>query len=275
MVTYKCNYCNYVTRHKGNYERHLSKKKSCSTSDTDIVLINNQSDVHSLVAPYGSEKLPLALNSDKDERSENDCIYCGKVFSKRSNLNRHMELNCKVMNLEIGKLKDAKSKLENENMELKEKLKSLETELINKPTTINNTININGYGDENISYITSSFANKLIDAPYTAIPNIIKSIHFHPEYPENHNIRITNKKEPYAKVYQNNKWILTDKTELIEGLVDKGKNILDDHRDENLHSEFKNKCYNHFAEKYENNDKDLLKKINKDVELVVLNNSDS
>lgn len=273
MVTYKCNHCNYVTKHKGNYERHLSKKKSCSNTDTNMVITNKQNVVRSSLAPYGSEKLSLALNSDKDEKSENDCIYCGKVFSKRSNLNRHMELNCKVMNFEIGKLKDAKSKLENENMELKEKVKSLETELINKPTTINNTININAYGNENISYITSSFANKLIEAPYTAIPNIIKSIHFHPEYPENHNIRITNKKEPYAKVYQNNKWVLTDKTELIEGLVDKGKNILDDHRDENLHSEFKNKCYNDFSEGICDENGELVKKTSKDVELLIINHS--
>ena len=227
----------------------------------------------SLVAPYGSVQLPLALNLEGSEKSENDCIYCGKIFSKRSNLNRHMELNCKVMNLEIGKLKDAKSKLENENMELKEKLKSLETELINKPTTINNTININGYGNENISYITSSFANKLIEAPYTAIPNIIRSIHFHPSYPENHNIRITNKKEPYAKVYQNNKWVLTDKTELLEGLVDKGKNMLDDHRDKNVHSEFKNKCYNNFSEGICDENGELVKKTSKDVELLIINHS--
>ena len=36
-----------------------------------------------------------------------------------------------------------------------------------------------------------------------------------------HNIKITNKKEPYVKVRKNDKWELQDKKEILENLVDK------------------------------------------------------
>ena len=116
--------------------------------------------------------------------------------------------------------------------------------------------------------------NNLVASPYVALPKLIKNIHFHPEHPENHNIRITNKKEKFIKVYKNNKWQLEDKKQVIENMVDKGKSILDEHRDKTLHSDFKNQCYDHFSEKFENDDKDLKKKLNTDVELVILNNTE-
>lgn len=196
-----------------------------------------------------------------------------------------MESSCKPVKCAVSDLTVEKTKLMIENNKLEEKVKQLQTDLINKPSVINNTINqtnnqinnqiinINSFGNEDTSYINGNLVNKYLEAPYTALPNLLKSIHFHPKHPENHNIRITNRREPYAKVFEDNKWLLKDKNQVIEDIRDKGKLILDNYRDEEKHSAFKNMCYNEFCEKYDKEDKDLIDRIFKDIELLILNNS--
>ena len=70
----------------------------------------------------------------------------------------------------------------------------------NSHNTTNNTIIINNYGDEDTKYITSDYILKLLkNKPAKAIPELIKYTHFNDKHPENQNIKITNKKEPYIK----------------------------------------------------------------------------
>ena len=70
----------------------------------------------------------------------------------------------------------------------------------------NNIIVLNGFGNEDISYITGDFVKKLISAgPYACIPKLVRRIHFHPKHKENHNIRIPNKSRNMAKIYNGNR----------------------------------------------------------------------
>ena len=48
-------------------------------------------------------------------------------------------------------------------------------------------------------------------------------MHFNKELPENHNIRITNKKLKFAEVKKNNKWLLQHKKKTLSELIEKGK----------------------------------------------------
>ena len=113
----------------------------------------------------------------------------------------------------------------------------------------------------------------LIDTPYTAIPNIIKYIHYDPEHPENNNMRITNKKDPYIRLLENNKWRVDNKKLVISNLIDKGKLILDKYRSSEMHTTFKNNCYDKFIDQIENDDKVLIKQMISDLELLIMNNS--
>ena len=142
----------------------------------------------------------------------------------------------------------------------------------------NNIININNYGDENTKYITSDYILKLLkNRPAKAIPELIKYTHFNDAHPENHNIKITNKKEPYIKVRKNDKWELQDKDATITDLIDRQQIHL---LDENVEKKIEDSCSN--TEKnniercsvlYNNDDKDYMKKIYNESELVIINNS--
>ena len=97
----------------------------------------------------------------------------------------------------------------------------------NNNITVNNNIQLNNYGHENLDHITSEIFKKLIETPYKSIPGLIKNIHFSEECPENKNVRITNKKLPYAEVFKDNKWEICNKTEIVNEMVSTKSKILD------------------------------------------------
>ena len=145
----------------------------------------------------------------------------------------------------------------------------------NSNNTTNNTVNIhiNNYGDENTKYITNDFILNLLNKPYIAIPELIKYTHFNDKHPENQNIKLTNKKEPYIKVLKNKKWELVDRKDTINDLIDKKHSLLNTI---DIKNNFNNNTYNRielFNQKYLNDNKELLNKLYKDSELVLLNNS--
>ena len=122
-------------------------------------------------------------------------------------------------------------------------------------------------------YISNDFLNKLLKTPYSAIPKLLKEIHFNKNHPENRTIRIRNKKLKYAEVHNNKKWEYRNKKEVIEDLVEKGYCILDDNFDEE-----KDKIIptvkNNFEKFKDNFDKKEVKdKIEDNAELLIINNS--
>ena len=165
-------------------------------------------------------------------KEQYECIYCNKRFTRNSNLRRHMNQYCKnkqnhinegiYHNIidtldEIKKDTDEHRKKEEEwNQERKElynKLEKANKNVYNNNYFNQNNIIIHNRGEENTKYIPGDYLTELLKLPYQAIPKLIKYIHFHPEHPENHNIRITNRKEPYVRVFKDQKWNLADKKE--------------------------------------------------------------
>ena len=120
---------------------------------------------------------------------------------------------------------------------------------------------------------TSDFINSIIDIPYTSLPKLLTNIHFHPNHPENHNVRLTNKKLPYITIWKNNKWQICDKKQVLNELVDKGYNFLDTQYNGLIINNTQNTdIFTEFKQKYEANDPILHKKLVKDIEIVMLNN---
>ena len=111
-----------------------------------------------------------------------------------------------------------------------------------------NNIIIHNYGDEDTKYITSDYILNLLKyKPAKAIPELIKHTHFNEEHPENQNIKITNKKEPYIKVRKNDKWELQNKDETINDLIDRQQIHL---MDESIEEKIEETCNNLEKSKY-------------------------
>ena len=142
--------------------------------------------------------------------------------------------------------------------------------------TQNNTINIhiNAFGSENTEYLDDNAILQCIDLVYKSIPAIIEKLHFNPQHPENHNIRITNKKLPYASVMGNNqRWKTVDRKDAIDKMVTNGYYMLDE-KYENNKDKFdprKQKNFESFKNNFEIEEKNTMKMVKGDVEMLVLN----
>ena len=199
---------------------------------------------------------------------------------------RRHEKTCKIK-MEKENDKNLKKQVE----ELKETVEKLLLEKSNTITTnsnnsttnkdsfnTNNTIIINNYGDEDTKYITSDYILKLLKSkPAKAIPELIKYTHFNEEHPENQNIRITNKKEPYIRVRKNDKWELQNKEDTITDLIDRQQvhlinEVVGDNVDTVCSNSEKiniNRC-NHL---YNDEEKEYMKRLYNESELIIINNS--
>ena len=222
----------------------------------------------------------------KKKKKVYECELCKRQYSKNSNLHRHFN-KCKIKNNLYIENQIIKAKQQSKDeliLELKKEKEYMRIEiakLLDKVGNITNITNnqqnvfINSHGNENLDYISQNFLNNLLKIPYSAVPTLIKNIHFHPEHPENRNIQITNKKLKWAKVWEGNKWIILDKRSVIENMVDKGFNIIDGQyrNEDSILEPPKKKKYTDFQKKFENLDKNIHKILQKDIEVLVINNS--
>ena len=255
---------------------------------------------------FGSKKLHLAPFSGEPEVcSENQCKYCLKFYSKTSNLNKHLK-NCKKKkeiesacadeNEELKKeIKEMKEEHNKEILELKETVKILinNSDSLSGNTTNNNnshnnihsnntdnsthnTININNYGSENKDYITKEYLIKLLKEPFQAIPRLIEYTHFNKDHPENQNIKLPNKKQPYVKVLKDDKWVYADRKSTILDLIDEKHSELNDgpliKHVEDKFSEHLQDRFERFNDRYLNDEKDFTTQLYKETELVMINN---
>lgn len=224
------------------------------------------------------------------------CEFCEKNFNRKDNLFRHTS-TCKknkVVNDESSselqddssdknfyskkEVEDLIRRTKNEyelkvvkNMTIIDELRTQVGLLINNQgsnnITFNTNIVLNAFGKENTSYITSDYVKLLINnGPIESIPKLLEHIHFNPEHVENQNIQIPNKKEPYAKIFNGTKWEISDRKRAIRDMTDKAYNILTEHYAGG------NEYMNRLKTQYDDNDKILTKRINKDTEMMIINN---
>jgi uncharacterized UPF0160 family protein len=124
------------------------------------------------------------------------------------------------LNLQLEQQKNEfETKLQTQTKQIEKLMDKLE---INNYTNSNNTIinnvtnNINllNYKDTDTSHLTDEDYKKCLRKASRCVLKLIEKVHFNPEKPENMNVYISNMKDKYMMMYQDNKWTLTNKDEL-------------------------------------------------------------
>jgi hypothetical protein len=170
-----------------------------------------------------------------------------------------------------ARIKELEHKLE--IAELKEKLANA-TKVTNNYKTINNITNvtINAFGKEKIDYITDEKKIKYCKESYDSFKKYLNDVHFNPDHPENHNIKLQNKKENICLIMENNKWNHIPKDILYDRMKMAAHSALTD-----TYNEHKSKFdprrkdrFEEFVKKYDEEDKKLNKKIDKDIDVLFL-----
>ena len=284
MVVYECERCHKKFNHKGNYNAHINRKKPCNISN--------------------KESKEVIVNSIIKESIDNKCMYCNQVFSRADSLKRHLLNYCENRNRIIMQNDDLKK----ENEKLREEMENFKKNsdaktIINNVTkiennnqmiinqNIQNNININAFGKEKNDFISTEDLTSIVKHPENGIPKLIRMIHFNPLYPENQNVKLKNKKEPYLNVFNGKQWELKNKEETIHSLIASKKEIADEYFDskiDNIHELLISKRYEAYTDAideylnsividddkksiYKNKYKRLYDKLFKQVNLILLN----
>ena len=224
------------------------------------------------------------------------CNICNQRFTRQLHYDNHLltnkHKNCEKVSLELGNL-TIKKKLANleekyevlikKNIELVEEVNRLKEirslSIINNNNkniyNISNTININvrAFGNENWEYLENEIL-KIMKSVNTCIPKLVKNIHFNPDHPENHNIRILNKKENRIQIFDGKDWETRDKNDTIDSM---GTNIiyhLEDNHEEGFIKKASLNQKKLWNEKKENirNDFKTQKELRNKIECTILDN---
>ena len=276
MVLYKCECCIFASKLKGDYTRHLKTKKHLTNIENNVISMVMTTNDHKMT----TNDHQMTTNDHKKTTKNMDlfkCDYCSDSFSTKAHKRRHELHFCKssesLENKKIYKLEKANKNLEKEKKKLEKKIEKLLDKVgtVNNNNT-NNIIVVNNYGKENTDYMTVEKIKKLLNRPYDSVQELIKMLHFNKEHPENHNVKITNKKEPFALVWNDPIWELRKKKTVVKDLVDKGYMMIDTTYEDACHDKDEpHKKYINFQNNFENDNSKIKEIIEEEAELMIIN----
>jgi len=245
MSEFKCLVCNLFFKSKKNLEKHTTNSKF------------HFKRISSYTHPAGH------------------VCECGKQYSYRQSLHLHKK-GCNQNSSDEEKLK---AKIENLQNQIEQLLiaqaSSPATSTTNNIGTQNNNVHItiNAFGKENVDYITNKICLQIVNQVFNSVHTAAHIVFFNPDHPENHNIKIPNKKEPYAMVMKDNqKWEIMDRKKAIAEMTQKSYNVVEDSfvKVQDLVKPTKQHNFQKFREKMDEQDPGLLKRLHNELEMKVL-----
>lgn len=217
MVNYQCERCHKIFNHFGNYKNHLRRKNPCF-----IGLEIQKNDTPKIIE---EPKIEFEQKADNNiDEIDNICSFCGKLFSRKDSLQRHQQNHCKKKPKENPTIINNYQTINNYQQNIQQNINQFNP----------NFSNINPFGQEDISFLTSEVLKNIIKNPEAGIPQLISLIHFNPDIPQNQNVRLKNKKEPYIDVFNGQIWEMRDKDDTINDLIASKKEIADDYFENTL-----------------------------------------
>jgi hypothetical protein len=187
----------------------------------------------------------VASEVQKVPQSSHCCSNCYKEFTSMKSLRRHADICKHIQNpLECErchKILSSKS-TKSRHMQICTGRSSNLVTMDSKPTTnpppvntlfqnigtIQNQwnqtiININTFGQENKAHLTPDFLDSCLrNITGKGVCDLIEKVHFNPDLPENHNVRLESTKRNMLRVKEEDRWRICDKTEVIDKLIETG-----------------------------------------------------
>ena len=149
---YTCNICEKTFCRKYHLERHENNKKRCvrKIEHKNITLKNEE-----LMSK--NEELMSKNEENMDKKVGFICEYCNREYSRKDNLNRHVEKYCRNVKNEKGMLIE----LIHENKKILDKMRDIEDKVINNPPIITTHIthNNNTHTNNNNIHVTNNIMN--------------------------------------------------------------------------------------------------------------------
>ena len=245
----ECLYCRLTFCNKYVCRRHMEQR--CKERPT----ARNVKDEAQIVKDEAQNVKDEAQNVKDPFKPQLLCMKCRKRFNKTSNLKRHMQICSGVDSMQCKKCMMVFPSRQAKSSHVKvckgHKVLALasnsdqnyvtvtSTPVVNTTNNIqadkvqnaqviyNNHIYINNYGSEDLSHITKEVLDtRLREVNGVGVAKLIIDTHFNPNKPENHNIRINNRKNKTMRVKQEDRWGIRANDDVLDVLMRRYTNML-------------------------------------------------
>jgi hypothetical protein len=256
---YNCKRCGSEWEFKYLLKRHLARKTLCNPVLSDI-------DRVKLISEFQLEQ----------KEKKYICKHCKKCFTNKNSKYVHQR-DCK------GTVNDTINDLTEQIVILKEELKKIHSSQTINNNNIKNTQNINinltlrdFASDENKKYLDPEVLLECFRDQ--DLLKVLQELHFNPDHPENHNVRVKNVKQNLMEYTEGGKWMVGKKDDVLRHLILNGYRVLHTYYKENkedvcdeLDDEEIDDSISWLSKIY-NEDKMLMKELKDDAFLLVMNN---
>ena len=278
MPVYNCKCCDFSTKLKGDYNRHLKTKKHL-----DLV------ESHPKVTLKSSSSHPKVTIFTDSSNEHLICKYCNKQFKYKQGMYRHIKYSCKENKDEgmkelarlMNEIKEQNKTKDNQIELMQKQIDKLTNKLqIQNLNLQNNTLNNiqNNFHIKLLNHSETDYSH-LSDKDYIfcmnennfCVKKLIEKVHFNNKKPENKNIYISNIKSNYVMLYKNDKWQIVTRKEQIDNLYEYNEIVLEEwyenYKDKN------NEMIKSFERylKYKEDD-EVINRIKQDILLMLYNN---
>lgn len=197
-MIYECPRCGYSTTINTNFKKHLSNKTICQPSINDVSL------------DAIKEKL-----FNKKSSNQYECDGCHKMYATKDTLRIHKKI-CSCIAKDSGQSKQ--NIITNNYI-----TNNIQQQVINIQI---NTVQTREFLNENMDYITDEYILKCARNLDSGLIDLIKTIRFNPDHPENMNVKMHVKRDKTLYVYKNDRWQICDGNWTLEEMVLHGARII-------------------------------------------------
>ena len=157
---YTCNICEKSFCRKYHLERHENNKKKCVKKIHHEIIapkIEEITQKNEEITQKNEEKMSKNEEIKENKKAGFTCEYCNREYSRKDNLNRHIEKYCRNVKNETGMLIE----LIHENRKILDKMQHLEEKVVTAAPPVISTTNItnNTHNTNNNIHVTNNIIN--------------------------------------------------------------------------------------------------------------------
>jgi hypothetical protein len=261
MTLLTCSHCEYTTKRRWNYERHMRTMHG-ETETANVGIHQNVAEIHQNVAEIHQNVAEIHQNVAEIHQNVADfagnvpeelrpftCEKCAKTFKMKHHVQKHQH-TCEGINnplqcpkcLFVCANRFAKSRHVKSCTFAPSPQPTTATTINNIHNNIQNTTNnttnnnntlivnhnyyIRNFGEEDVAFLTKEMVYKfLMQKNGYGIYNCFEAIHFSKEQPQNCNIRLADKPK-LLQVHMDGRWISQPAEEVLEKGLNNSREVM-------------------------------------------------